>query len=334
MTEIELAFSDAFALCRSALTAAGASDDAAACLARASVDAELAGKANVGVAHLIDHLQALRAGRINGNAKPTISRPAQALFHVDADGGTAQLGFELVIDDFELAARGMGIALFAQRNAYTCGALGWFGRRLADRGLVAFAATSGPALLAGSGSTKPVFCTNPVAFAAPRAGGPPLVIDQASSATAFVNIRQAARDGQRIPEGWAVDADGNPTNDPAKALKGALLAFGGARGANIALMVEVLAAGLTGANWALDAPSFTAGSQSPGSGLLIIAITPELIDPDFQTRLADQLDRLERDYGVHIPGKRSTSRDRDDLSVSLPVDLVDTLRRWSTGEVA
>jgi (2R)-3-sulfolactate dehydrogenase (NADP+) len=141
-----------------------------------------------------------------------------------------------------------------------------------------------------------------LAFAAPRAGGPPLLIDQASSETAFVNVRQAAKAGRAIPQGWALDADGNPTTDAKAAVKGALLAFGGARGANIALMVEVLAAGLTGANWSLDAPSFVSGSQSPGSGLLVIAMEPKLLDPNFEHRLGSQLDRLDAAYGVHIPG--------------------------------
>ena len=175
---------------------------------------------------------------------------------------------------------------------------------------MSFAATNGPALLAGSGSTKPVYCTNPMSFAAPVAGGPPLVIDQSSSATAFVNIRKAAEEGAKIPEGWALDASGNPTTDPAAAMKGALLAFGGKRGANIALMVEVLAAGLSGANWSLDAPSFTGGPDSPGTGLFVLAIEPKLLDPDFEQPHEGQLDRLAGDYGVHIPGAPGPRRRR------------------------
>ncbi|TIS71988.1 MAG: Ldh family oxidoreductase, partial [Mesorhizobium sp.] len=149
----------------------------------------------------------------------------------------------------------------------------------------------------------PVYCTNPMSFAAPAADGPPLVIDQSSSATAFVNIRKAAEDGRKIPEGWALDASGNPTTDPAAAMKGAMLAFGGQRGANIALMVEVLAAGISGANWSLDAPWFSGGPDSPGTGLFVLAIEPKLVDPDFEQRMKDQLDRLRRRYGVHIPGR-------------------------------
>ena len=142
-----------------------------------------------------------------------------------------------------------------------------------------------------------------MSFAAPSADGAPLVIDQSSSATAFVNIRKAAEDGKKIPEGWALDESGNPTTDAAAAMKGALLAFGGQRGANIALMVEVLAAGLSGANWSLDAPWFTGGPDSPATGLFVLAIQPKLLDPDFEQRMKAQLDRLRRRYGVHIPGR-------------------------------
>lgn len=290
-------------LCRMAALGAGASEEAARSLAAATVAAEAEGNAAVGLSHFVDYLEALEAGRIDGKAEPAVTRPALAVYLSDARRGVAHTGFDRTLDDLAKAAKLFGIALFAQKNSYTCGALGWFSGRLAARGLVAFAATNGPALMAGAGSTKPVYCTNPLSFAAPVDGGPPLVIDQASSATAFVRIREAAEAGEAIPEGWALDENGNPTTDPAVAMKGALLAFGGNRGANVALMVEMLAAGMTGANWSLDAPSFTEGSQSPGTGLLVVAIEPKLLDPDFERRAADQVERLRLRYGVHIPGR-------------------------------
>ena len=101
-----------------------------------------------------------------------------------------------------------GIALFAQNGSYTTGELGYYPRRLAEAGLVAFAATSGPALMTVAGAKTPVYCTNPIAFAAPLDEGPPLLIDQASSATAFVQLRHYAERGETLPAGWAVDADG------------------------------------------------------------------------------------------------------------------------------
>jgi (2R)-3-sulfolactate dehydrogenase (NADP+) len=300
---MQLSLEQATGLCRMAALGAGASDEVARSIAAAAVAAEAEGYRTVGLSHFIDYLEALEAGRINGKAEPVVTRPALAVFRSDAKGGVAHIGFDRTLGDLAKAARLFGISIFAQKNAYTCGALGYFTGRLAAEGLVALAATNGPALLAGSGSVKPVYCTNPLSFAAPSANGPALVIDQASSATAFVSIRQAAEEERSIPQDWAIDESGNPTTNPQAAMKGALLAFGGERGANIALMVEVLAAGLTGANWSLDAPSFTEGSQSPGTGLFIIAIEPKLLDADFESRMKDQLDRLRRQYGVHIPGR-------------------------------
>jgi (2R)-3-sulfolactate dehydrogenase (NADP+) len=289
-----------------AIRAAGASDEVALSLARATVSANAHGKGSSGFSHLMDYLSALRAGRIVGDAEPVVTSPAPAAIHCDAKGGIAQVGFDRAFDSLSERARTFGIALFAQNGSYTTGELGYYPRRLADAGLVAFAATSGPALMTVSGAKTPVYCTNPIAFAAPLDEGPPLLIDQASSATAFVQLRHYAERGEALPAGWAVDAEGEPTTDPQAALRGALLAFGGARGANIALMVEVMAAGLAGANWALDAPSFLSGDRSPGAGLLVIIITPSLLAPDFPQRLRLQLDRLAT-LGVHIPGRRAAA---------------------------
>jgi (2R)-3-sulfolactate dehydrogenase (NADP+) len=308
-------------LAERALRAAGANDEAALSLARATVSANAHGKGSSGFSHLMDYLNALRAGRIVGDAEPIVTSPAPAAIHCDAKGGIAQVGFDRAFDSLCERARTFGLALFAQSGSYTTGELGYYPRRLADVGLVAFAATSGPALMTVPGAKTPVYCTNPIAFAAPLDEGAPLLIDQASSATAFVQLRHYAERSETLPTGWAVDADGAPTTDPKAALRGALLAFGGARGANIALMVEVMAAGLAGANWALDAPSFISGDRSPGAGLLVIAITPALLAPDLPQRLRLQLDRLAK-LGVHIPGRRAAATE-----IELPDALAAEIER-------
>jgi (2R)-3-sulfolactate dehydrogenase (NADP+) len=323
MEKVMLTLDEAFALCEAAAIRHGARAETARSLAAAAVRAEAEGQPNVGLAHFIDYLVALDAGRIDGSAEAVITRPAPAIILSDARKGAAHPGFDRAFDDLVATARSFGLAMFVQKNAYTCGALGPFAARLAEAGLVGLAATNGPAMLAGSGSTKPVYCTNPLAFAAPAADGPPLLIDQSSSATAFVSIRKAAREGKPIPEGWALDAEGNPTTDANEAISGALLAFGGGRGANLALMVEVLSAGLSGANWSLDAPSISKGSESPGTGLFVLAIAPTLLDPDFPTRLAAQLERLFGEYGVHIPGpaKGHARKRAEKEGVTVPADV-------------
>lgn len=311
-------------LCRDAAMAAGASPDAAVSLARATLAAEMEGNRAVGLAHLPYYLDALREGRIDGGAEPTIDRPLPAVIHVDAHGGTAHLGYDWAHDGLVKAARRCGIGLFAQKNAYTCGSLGTFVRRLAEEGLVALAATNGPALMTVPGGRMPVYCTNPLAFAAPMADGDVLLIDQASSQTAYVKVREAAERGGTLPAGWAIDADGRPTTDPNAALKGALLTFGGPRGANIALMAEVLSAGLTGANWSLDAPSITQGGRSPGTGLLVLAIEPAAFGSGFGERLAGHARRLEA-AGVHIPGRGKSAALRRAASEEIEI-LAEALR--------
>lgn len=322
---VNLPLPSAHSFVERATRACGGNAAMAGALSRATVAAEARGNRGVGFAHLPDYLDGLKTGRIVAHAEPVRSDPAPAMIRLDAGGGIAQTGFEAALDDLAHRAERFGLCLFAQSNSFTAGELGHYPDLLAKRGLVGLAATNGPALLAGSGTHKPVFCTNPLAFAAPCAGHPPLLIDQSSSATAFVNIRTAAERGTPLPQGWALDSDGQPTTDPLAAMKGTLLAFGGARGANIALMVEVLAAGLTGANWSVDAPDFASGNRSPGAGLLVIAISPALLDPTFETRLQSHMQRLSADYGLHIPGR--SKYDQTQRAITAGLALPESLLR-------
>lgn len=325
--DVTLSPTEAMDLARTALMRVGMAEAAAAALARATLDAEMAGKRTVGFLHLTDYLRSLVDGRIAGRAEPLITSPVPAIMKCNAMGGVAQHGFSLAHEELAAKARTFGIAVFSLHNSYTTGELGWYAARLAEEGLVALAATNGPALMAGAGSRQPVYCTNPLAFAAPLEDGRLLLIDQASSMAAFVDIREAAARGKTIPDGWALDQEGEPTRDPFAAMQGALLAYGGTRGANIALMVEVLAAGLTGANWSLDAPDFQAGEATPGIGLFVLALSPQLFADDFPARLAGQVERLSGEFGVHIPGLRRMERQRqaESAGIVLPRQLFDSI---------
>jgi (2R)-3-sulfolactate dehydrogenase (NADP+) len=266
------------------------------------VTAEAEGNAGVGLRHLFTYRDALAAGRIRGDAVPVVEAVTDSFTRVDAAEGLPQLGVERAWARLVEGAGAQGVAILALRNGYPCGALGYFARKLAEEhGLAALvAANAGPAVMPASGGSRRVFCTNPLAFAVPTGdGSPALVIDQASSNASLASIRAAAEAGRELPEGWALDPAGHPTTDARAALAGSLLPFGGARGANVALMVELLAAGFTGANWSLDAPPFNKGSASPGAGLFILAISPLA---GFYRRLHDWLDAVQSDEGVHLPG--------------------------------
>ncbi|MFC3284123.1 Ldh family oxidoreductase [Litchfieldella rifensis] len=328
MGQQTLSAHDAEKLAEQACLAAGANHATARSLARATVSAALFGRPGVGFPHLLDYLSSFRAGRINGEAEPKITSPLPAIIHSDADGGIAQLGFDQAMPTLVERTRKLGVTIFTQGNSYTTGELGYYVRRLALEGVIAFAVSNSPAVVAGSPGGKIVFGTNPMAFAAPLANvNAPLIIDQASSATAFVNLIKAAEEGRKIPEGWAIDEKGDVTTDAAAGLRGALLAFGGTKGANVALMVECLAAGLSGASWSLDMPDFQGGDQVIDAGMTIIAILPTVIEDRFSTRLTQQLDRI-AERGAYVPGRRSVRNGTSDKDqIAIDTSVLEKIRR-------
>lgn len=138
----------------------------------------------------------------------------------------------------------MGVAALAIRNSYNCGVLGYHTSRLANAGLVGLGFTNAPASIAPSGGAKPVFGTNPFSLATPSSDGEPAVlIDQSASTIAKSEIMKHAREGKRIPSGWALGPDGEPTNDPEVALKGSMAPSGGYKGVVVALLVEIMRPG-------------------------------------------------------------------------------------------
>jgi delta1-piperideine-2-carboxylate reductase len=185
-----------------------------------------------------------------------------------------------------------------------------------------------------------LFGTNPMAFAWPRHEKPPLVFDQASSACARGEIQLRLRDGRPLPDGWAIGPDGKPTNDPAEALAGAQLPFGGFKGSNIAMMVELLAGPLLG-----DALSFEAGERdrantgAPCGGELIIAIDPircvENGNRIAQLEHGEMLFKkmLEQD-GARLPSdRRYEARRRTAIDgVQVPRSLFDSIQAYIAGK--
>jgi (2R)-3-sulfolactate dehydrogenase (NADP+) len=285
-------------LCRAALLRVGADADAARVLAEATVEAELVGNRAVGVGHLFDYLDGYEKGRIATDARPVVGRTAPAVLDVDAAEGLAQVAFAAAAAEFRAAVRDAGVAALWIRNSFTCGELGYYVRHLARAGLVALALANSPALMSLGGARRPVLGTNPLAYGLPRPGGEPVVIDQASSSTAFVNIRGAAEAGEPIPAGWALGPDGEATTDAAAALRGTLLPFGSHRGGNVALLAEVLAT-LSGAAFSVDAAPFERGDRSPGIGVFVLGVDPanfggsvERLDRQFATFRAEHQVRL------------------------------------------
>lgn len=254
------------------LTRCRTSGENAASVARALVAAEADGLKGHGLSRLPTYAAQAKVGKVDGFAVPAVTNPRPALVAVDAANGFAYPALDTAIFALPDVARREGIAAAAIRRSHHCGAAGHPVERLARAGLAALMFANTPAAMAPWGGAIGVFGTNPIAFACPLPDREPLVIDLSLSKVARGNILAAKQRGEPIPQGWALDADGRPTTDPDAALHGTMVPMGDAKGTALALMVELLAAGLTGANFAAEASSFLdAEGPPPGTGQLIIA---------------------------------------------------------------
>jgi (2R)-3-sulfolactate dehydrogenase (NADP+) len=294
------------------LSKRGAAAGPARSVARSIRQAEADDIPLVGLGYLPVYLSHLASGKVDGKAVPTVRQSAPAVVHCDAANGFAHPAFDEALPLLEQAARACGTASLAVARSYSAGVLGHWVEALAERGLVAFAATNAPPSVAPWGGATPLFGTNPIAFATPREGRPPLVFDQATSVVAKVSIVAAAREGRPLPPGWALDAEGQPTTDPEAALKGSMLPFGGVKGGALNLMVDLLAAGLTGANFSKDVPYYARTDGPPaGVGQFVIAFDPGAFDEDYLSRIEGLFAAMLAQDGVRLPGdRRLAARER------------------------
>lgn len=307
--------------CETVLVDYGASAVTAGVLADAVVQAELRGKPAVGVAHLFDYIDAMRDGRMNGDPHPEIESRRSAVIVGDADLGPAQVAFDLGLPTLLERTHQHGSAVLSLSRCFSAGELAYYSLALAREGFLAVAATNSPALMSVYGSRKPVAGTNPLSFALPHATGG-RAFDQASSATAWVRVRDAAASGDPLPSGWAIDEAGHPTTDAGAALGGALLPFGGAKGANIAMMVEALST-LSGGNFSVDAPPFDRGHHSPSLGLFVLAMDPAAFDPGYVERLEAHHLRLRTEHEVDFARRKTLGS-----SIELNFQTYETLLQY------
>jgi (2R)-3-sulfolactate dehydrogenase (NADP+) len=284
----------------------GASPANAASTAAALTAAEIDGQLGHGLTRVAVYAAQLKSGKIAGRAQPEAVRARPGAFRIDANGGFAYPALDLAISCLSSAAKETGIAAATVFNSHHIGQAGRTVERLADQGLIALVASNTPRAMAFHGGTRPMLGTNPLAFAAPLRGRAPLVIDLALSVVARSKIVAAHKAGGQIPTDWATDAQGLPTSDPAAALVGALLPAGGAKGAALAVMVEILCGALAGAHFGWEASSFLDDrGAAPGVGQILIALDPSAFSgPAYLDRMAELLRAAADEPGVRLPGDR------------------------------
>ncbi|AZE84227.1 Delta 1-piperideine-2-carboxylate reductase [Pseudomonas orientalis] len=312
----------------------GTSPEVAAILAQNCASAERDGAHSHGIFRIPGYLSTLASGWVDGAAVPTVSDVASGFVRVDAGNGFAQPALAAARALLVSKARSAGIALLAIHNSHHFAALWPDVEPFAEEGLVALSVVNSMTCVVPHGADRPLFGTNPIAFAAPQADGAPIVFDLATSAIAHGDVQIAARKGERLPPGMGVDSLGQPTQDPKAILEGgALLPFGGHKGSALSMMVELLAAALTGGNfsfefnWA-DHP----GARTPWTGQLLIVIDPSKTAGQSFAERSHELVRQMHAAGLRrLPGdRRHRARAKAlETGIELPVQELNQLQEWA-----
>ncbi|MFK7608235.1 MULTISPECIES: Ldh family oxidoreductase [unclassified Pseudomonas] len=285
----------------------GTSAAVAQVLADNCARAQRDGSYSHGVFRIPGYLSSLASHWVDGQAVPVVEDVASGFVRVDAANGFAQPALAAARGLLVEKARSAGIAVLAIRNSHHFAALWPDVEPFAEEGLVALSVVNSMTCVVPHGASKPLFGTNPIAFAAPRAGGSPIVFDLATSAIAHGDVQIAARKGHTLPAGMGVDKHGEATENPKEILDGgALLPFGGHKGSALSMMVELLAAALTGGNFSFEFDwSKHPGAQTPWTGQLLIVIDPsKSAGNNFAERSAELVRQMQGVGLERMPGDR------------------------------
>ena len=324
-------------LCGAVLRAAGADSQGAAACVRILVEAEMMGISTHGAIRVPDYARRLRSGGIDPYGVPRLERRAPSLALVDGKNALGPLvGVRALEAALELA-RESGIGWVGCRASNHYGAIAPYAREACDAGFVMIAGTNASTTMPPWGGAALRLGNNPLAVAAPGAGGAHFILDMAMSVAARGKVRAALNEGRKIPEGWAADKNGRPTTDPAAALEGFLLPFGAHKGSGLAMAVDLLAGVLSGARFLTDVVTWVDNPDRPqGVGHFFLLIDPaRLIGRTAWDTAMARFRALVREtpaadpaQPVLLPGERELARRAHVLAegLLLPAALLDELR--------
>jgi (2R)-3-sulfolactate dehydrogenase (NADP+) len=301
------AIAELIALATRALERAGANPDMAAATAHALVSADAQGLASHGVSRVGQYATHLRNGRADGTAVPAIAHERSGAVLIDARCGLAFPACALAVREAIARAKRYGVAFAGVTNSHHFGVAGYHLEPVAQASMVGLAFGNSPSAMAAAGGSRPLFGTNPVAAVFPRRNGAPLLIDLSLSQVARGKLMVAAKEGRAIPEGWALDREGRPTTDPGAGLEGSMLPMGGAKGAMLALVVELLVTALTGAALGFEADSFFVDEGNrPRIGQAFVVVDPDALAgrETYAERVEALIAAMSSEAGVRLPGYR------------------------------
>lgn len=258
----------------------------------------------------------------------TIVNNKQTTSVIDGGNGLGQIAAREAMENSIKKAREFGIGLTQVRNTNNVGFLGYYTNLAAQRGFVGIMGGNAAASMAPWGGTEQFFGTNPISISVPTEGYHPLVLDMSSSVVARGKIRRASRNQEKIPEGWAIDQNGEPTTDPDEALKGSLLPIGGPKGSALAMMVDILAGMLSGSSYGPDVKTFHKPLGPTGVGLFCIAINIEDLceTSEFYMKIKSYIESIKKmkkvksTFEIFMPGEIEFNNEEKSLERGVEVD--------------
>ena len=312
------------------MQAVGLSDTDAQTVAWALVTANLEGIDTHGVSRLALYTRRVRAGLAAARPALRWQHPAPAIALLDADNALGPVAATAAMDEAIRLARLQGVGMVAVAHTNHAAAFSAYTERAAMSGCIALMVGNTPPAMPPWGGREAFLGTNPLAFSAPgpTPGAPPVVVDMATTIVARGNIIMAARQGQPIPEGWAIDAGGNPTTDARAALAGAVLPMAGAKGYALALMIEILSAIVPGTSWGPHVRSPYDDWKAPtdaGLWCLALHLAPLMSPEEYTARLGGMLAGLREipaapGQSIRIPGERRAQMRSARTIEGIPID--------------
>ncbi|KAJ9165737.1 Malate/L-lactate dehydrogenase [Coniochaeta hoffmannii] len=326
---------DAQAFAQAILQANGVSKDNAAIIASGLVQADLRGVDSHGINRIPSYMSRVRNGVLDPAAKPTLTQVTPVVGLVDGHNGFGFPAAHLAMATAISMAQQFGIGMVSVRHSNHFGMSAWIVRQAVEADMMSLVFTnSSPALPVWGGREK-LMGVSPIACGAPAGSGKPFILDMAPSVAARGKIYKALRRGETIPGDWALDGDGKPTDDPARALEGVMLPMGGPKGSALAVMMDVFSGVLSGSAFAGGVTGPYDMSKPGDVGHFLVAIKPDLFMSldEFKGRMDTLYQRVvsaEKMHGVdriYFPGEIEQIREEERLRDGIPFvqDEIDTL---------
>lgn len=326
--------------CLATLKAVGAREEIAAIVSDVLIAADLRGISSHGISRLPIYIKRINLGLMAPDALPSVVRENKCTALLDGRNGFGQVGAYYGMEKCIDMAQKEGVGIAGVFNTNHIGMAAYFAMMTLKNRMIGMVMANASAHMPAWGGIKPCLGTNPIAIAVPAGKYPPIVLDMATSAVARGKIIMAARRGEPIPLGWALNKEGLPTQDANEALEGLILPLGGPKGYGLSLIIDVLAGVLTGANFGSKVPSMTGQWTEPlNMGVWLLAFKVDNFMP-FE-EFINRVDELIADIKdsplapgfekIYIPGEIETEVSIKYQKEGIPLDdeLVAELRDLS-----